>query len=119
MPTQPDGTTRHDAERRPVDDGGSAFPVPSAFIPATEGSGALFINTDEYGRGPMPGMSLRDYFAAQAMAGILADTTTRRGYSDEISEWPRDADEFRDAVAGCAYAHADAMLAARKAGGAS
>jgi hypothetical protein len=114
MPTQPDGTTRHDAKRRPVDDGGSAFPVPSAFIPATEGSGALFINTDEYGRGPMPGMSLRDYFAGQVCGHIEAEWS-RAFVAAEAGEELAEASQ----VAQRSYEIADAMIAARKAGGAS
>lgn len=43
------------------------------------------------------GMSLRDYFAAKAMQGMLADGRTGDDY-----------------VAGLAYQYADAMLKARK-----
>jgi hypothetical protein len=57
-------------------------------------------------------MSLRDHFAGQAMCGILADPSTRRGRFG----WPEDYDEFCEAVADSSYSHADAMLAARKAG---
>jgi hypothetical protein len=45
------------------------------------------------------GMSLRDYFAAKAMQGILADSST-----PEIMD-----------IAGAAYEIADAMLKARQA----
>ena len=45
------------------------------------------------------GMTLRDYFAAKAMQGILADPST-----PEIMD-----------IAGAAYEMADAMLKARKA----
>ena len=63
-----------------------------------------------------PGMSLRDYFAGQAMQGILAgslllkigDVCARKGASEEV---------FLPAVAALAYHTADAMLAAK--GGAS
>jgi len=44
------------------------------------------------------GMTLRDYFAAQALAGRLADGT----------------DRLRQSVAEEAYAYADAMLEARE-----
>lgn len=46
------------------------------------------------------GMTLRDWFAGQALAGLLADPTL--GHGDTCGEW---ADR--------AYKFADAMLAAR------
>lgn len=49
-------------------DGGPAFPVPSAFIPAPPGHPQMFINTADYGCQPLSGMTLRDYFAAAALA---------------------------------------------------
>lgn len=51
------------------------------------------------------GMSLRDWFAGQAIAGALADDNDDLEHAD----W--------DACAGYAYRLADAMLAARKKGG--
>lgn len=55
-----------------------------------------------------PGMSLRDWFAGQALAGGLANTDTTKtmamwgssGSKTQMAEW--------------AYAHADAMLAERE-----
>ena len=53
-----------------------------------------------------PGMTLRDYFAAKAMQGIIAAAGDCHGEVD-----------FEDkTVAENAYAMADAMLAARKGG---
>jgi hypothetical protein len=49
------------------------------------------------------GMSLRDWFAGQAVAGFCS-------MSDPCGTWSWD---IRD-VAGCAYAVADAMLSARQ-----
>jgi hypothetical protein len=46
-----------------INDGGPAFPVPDVYHP----NGQI-----EYGS---PGMSLRAYFAGQALSGILANTT--------------------------------------------
>lgn len=46
-----------------------------------------------------PGMTLRDYFAAKAMQGMLADPT----FPDEMD------------IAGAAYEVADAMIKAREA----
>jgi len=45
------------------------------------------------------GMTLRDWFASQALAGMLADTNVKAG---------------ADKIAWCAYALADAMLRARE-----
>ena len=66
-----------------VKDGGTASPLPAS----------------EYGgNGPEWGMSLRDYFAAQAMPVILADPRNL-GYVE---------------AAECSYDMADAMLSARE-----
>ncbi len=64
-----------------------AFPFPAYTYPNGE------IN---HGEG---GMTLRDYFAAQAMTGLLAGTSTSNG----------------DAIVKDSYALADAMLKAREA----
>lgn len=48
------------------------------------------------------GMTLRDYFAGQALAGLLACNATYVGKTNR-----------RDLLAGDAYGHAEAMLAAR------
>ena len=66
-----------------TDDGGPAFPCPND----------ANVNGDT-------GMSLRDYFAAKAMQGILAGDAG--------------CDLENDEVASDAYLMADAMLAARK-----
>ena len=77
-----------------IETGGPAFPVSTS-------------NEDGHQDGPntwqFPGMSLRDYFAAKAMQGFLAQYGT---WADE---------DFSGEAAG-AYRVADAMLAARKAG---
>lgn len=59
------------------------------------------------GTGASPGMSLRDYFAAQALAGELAADTDR---DDPI--WRSDID-FEVLAERC-YRMADAMLKARE-----
>ena len=63
--------------KTPSNDGGAAFPV-------------MYVSE---------GMSLRDYFAGQALAGIMAGN-----YTSNSLKW----------VPGEAYALADAMLAARE-----
>jgi hypothetical protein len=71
----------------PIKDGGPAFPAPAYAANITD-----------------KGMTLRDYFAAQALAGLCVP-----GLKDgPITEW-----EF-DRIAPVAWKAADAMLAARK-----
>ena len=70
-----------------INDGGPAFPMRHSVFP----SGNI-----EYGS---PGMSLRDYLAAAALTGLLANPG-RRGGADSYA---------RDA-----YDQSDAMLAASK-----
>ena len=68
------------------DTGGPAFPRPGDFNPQT-------------------GMTLRDYFAAKAMQGLIG-----------CSDWRESMDEHNasDFTAFSAYVMADAMLKARK-----
>lgn len=66
-------------------DGGPAFPV-------TTEHGSVF---------PLPGISVRDYFAAAALQGVLMNYTTEKFGLTEQS------------VAEYAYSCADAMLIAR------
>ena len=68
--------------------GGPAFPAPAGVSHITE-----------------QGMTLRDYFAAKAMQGILASNTEHEH---------EDAHIF-DAIAEASYKQADAMLEARQA----
>lgn len=73
----------------------NAFPIPMAIGPG----GDVYQAYDK-------GMSLRDWFAGQALAGILAG-----GFADTIPH--DDIGGGRDA-ADYAYQYADAMLKARK-----
>lgn len=70
-----------------IDNGGPAFPV---------GSGDM--------RDPV-GMTLRDYFAAKAMQGLVSGHFAKYGHEDY---WPRPE------IASEAYEIADAMINARK-----
>lgn len=70
---------------KPIDDGGPAFPVS--------------VPSGDY----VPGMSLRDYMAGRALAGIIASERDYRASDWDVSWW-----------ADMAYRTADAMLAARK-----
>jgi hypothetical protein len=72
-------------------DGGPAFPVSWDMDGATVA---------------MPGMTLRDWFAGQALAGWLASSPGNERHPVVTGQ--------DDVVAGHAYAMADAMLAARE-----
>ena len=79
-----------------IDDGGPAFPVP---------------NIDDHGQSwpPIPGMSLRDYFAGQALVGM--ETWSPLSGTDAVVATQQQRQMAR---ALWAYEQADAMLAARK-----
>lgn len=76
-------------ESKEIDWGGSAFPC--------EGGS----DSNLY---PDPGMSLRDYFAGQALAGICANSAWNDMFHPSVNAPSAQA----------AYAMADAMLKARK-----
>lgn len=98
-----------------IDDGGLAFPVPC---------GTARRDVDGYYNKPSGGMSLRDYFAAMAMQAIIS-TSENSGDEDDLldgtplngSEGTSRLDVALGWVPVTAYAYADAMIAARKAGG--
>jgi len=73
------------------DDGGAAFPMPSSPEPRHN-------ETTHYNEG----MSLRDWFAGQALAGYRASESDQ-----DVASW-----KSRD-VAAASYEDADAMLAER------
>jgi len=79
----------------PINDGGPAFPAPM-FTRQADGQPMC---PQEFGLG---GMSLRDYFAAKALAGIVLSPLGQGGRA------------FYDSTARDAYSYADAMLAARE-----
>ena len=60
------------------------------------------------------GMSLRDYFAGQALVGLVSHKAHKlsKDYPDHIDAPPQDALDYDCALD--AYALADAMLAARE-----
>ena len=71
-------------------DGGPAFPRPAGDY-----------NGTKHGNGAQVGISMRDYFAAKAMQGLISSNDA--GAGDRIEEIP----EY-------AYQIADAMIAARE-----
>ena len=78
----------------PRDDGGPAFPV---------GCDSRYCDKLGEGLGGFPGMTLRDWFAGQALGGLLAGIT---GIDPSVTK----GDHF----ARLAYGLADAMLAERE-----
>jgi hypothetical protein len=80
------------SEQTKIDDGGPAFPQPNHIVDTDRGR--------EEARGWMQdsGMTLRDWFAGQALAGLLASSENNMPFY---------------VVAPLAYRHADAMLKAR------
>jgi hypothetical protein len=81
----------------PINDGGSAFPE----VRSCNFDGAhQMLSTCSYIK-TVGGMSLRDYFAAKALAGILANPNLT---DCKASKWATDY----------AYEAADAMIAQRK-----
>ena len=76
-------------DEKQIDDGGPAFP---------EGASGPYAN-GEIVPG-LPGMTLRDYFAGQALNGHLSDGAYRLADAEDIAKW--------------SYQCADAMLPARK-----
>jgi hypothetical protein len=77
----------------PIDDGGPAFPGIEGSYAAADSYSNPYTGLDTY-----PGMTLRDWFAGQALSGIASMDTTRT-YAEDAEQ---------------AYRYADAMLAARK-----
>lgn len=85
------------------EDGGAAFPhIGKAYA-------GEYLGQVSYKDAPMPGMTLRDYFAGQALEGICSnpDITTKSQKAGLNTE------ECRLAYSEAAYKTADAMLAAR------
>lgn len=91
------GKAKSTMNNQPIDDGGQAFPSGSVIVPQP----GMFTTAPA----PTPGMTLRDYFAAKAMAGWLAS------YSQGTPHPARN--ECEQSLAELSYALADAMLAAR------
>lgn len=72
------------------------------------GEGAFPLRASEYGgHGSQFGMTLRDYFAAKAMQGLIAV------YWEEVEKY-ESAEALVECLGQSAYEHADAMLAARE-----
>ena len=83
-----------------INDGGSAFP-----FAATDQSNVHM---------QQPGMSLRDWFAGQALASFAGENPNLPGDKASHTDWPS-AEELAMRRAVWSYLQADAMLAARDA----
>lgn len=86
------------SQNKEIDDGGPAFPRQRVLAQVDPSSYWSDTGT--------PGMSLRDWFAGQALSGCLADPGVVPLETDKGSE-------FYDRMAKIAFAFADAMLAER------
>lgn len=90
------------------DTGGPAFPRPASVDP-TQGTlpdGDRVID-------PQGGMTLRDYFAASAMAAIVTNDAFYCRLIDIVERGDCPYDRTQDAMAHAAFQMADAMIAAR------
>lgn len=89
-------------------DGGAAFPVRERKASKRDTSNGGEVVTVHYP--PQSGMSLRDYFAAAALQGIIAATDRQ-----DANENKKHSDlKTAKIIAGWAYLTADAMLTARE-----
>ena len=86
-----------------TDNGGPAFPA----RPHEQLLGGEIISTNE-------GMTLRDYFAAKAMASLICEPPFGDGNPTVFAWTKTDVVEGVDRFALAAYRMADAMLRARK-----
>lgn len=84
-------------------DGGAAFPRTGY---AHESANLEPMERADLATDPQPGMSLRDYFAAKALNGIIANLR---------ADLHKPLSDYSETLAGNAYILADAMLAARAA----
>jgi hypothetical protein len=93
------------------DNGGSAFPAAASEWIDHPVHGR--INRADIGDAPEQGMSLRDWFAGQALAALIAKHPPLAPTTDDGPEFGVPALAARGA-----YLYADAMLAERQKGGA-
>jgi len=59
------------------------------------------------------GMTLRDYFAGQALSGILSKSINPNNQGNDSVDWASTRAPGPNRASGDAYEYADAMLAAR------
>lgn len=88
-------------------DGGPAFPVWRPEGPKMQDG------YPEYHADMIPGMPLRDYFAAAALTGIMANPERWKQIADDYTAGKKTYEQCSQSNAVKAYSLADAMLAAR------
>lgn len=81
---------------------------------------AAFPHDEKWGDGAhylsRPGMTLRDYFAAAALTGMMGNS----GLNNQLAEMAdQEGVTVEQLIADCCYAHADALLAERAKAGAA
>ncbi|WP_175785558.1 hypothetical protein [Burkholderia ambifaria] len=106
-----------------INDGGPAFPLTDAQSVHRIGAAAIEGIADSAERDRLyieatararAGVSLRDYFAAKALQGLLADPSTNVPINSADPEFIEfEQQKFADVAARAAYRMADAMLRAR------
>lgn len=84
-------------------DGGPAFPPPHPY---------QNVNGDWF-YPEQPGMSLRDWFAGQALAGIMANPERWKQIVEDYTSGKKTYEQCSEANAVKAYSLADAMIAER------
>jgi len=93
-------------DHKPMGDGGPAFPHSIALIHERATTSCDF---------GLPGASLRDYFAAKAMQGIVGSISSEEGYLRLVDiAHQNDCARVSEWIAKDAYKQADAMLKARE-----
>jgi len=91
----------------PINDGGPAFPQPNHIVDTDRGR--------EEARGWMQdsGMTLRDWFAGQALNGSLASQNPKSFWAFAGNPDETNSDKAKKGIAVLCYEIADAMLKAR------
>jgi hypothetical protein len=94
-----------------INDGGPAFPELDTGETHDNRDGGTFTSFSSTG-----GMSLRDYFAAAALTGIMANPERWKQIADDYMSGKKTYEQCSAANAVKAFSIADAMLAARATG---
>jgi len=94
-----------------TNDGGPAFPAKSSIVAQIDGG---LMNLQDYGAGPHPGMSLRQYYAAQVLPQLVMLWGDEDSQGVVLADLEKQIklDRFRLRVCKEALKWADAMIAA-------
>lgn len=102
---------------KPIDDGGPAFAAPEQIADTINRDLAAemaFPGRRFESRQYWTGMTLRDYFAAKALQGLIAEPPHDRFTATVCEIGPKPTEDEPGNFAKAAYLLADAMLKARK-----